>query len=299
MQASQQMSRPRLSLKPVCGMILLRTDVVAAELERLVGRDGAEAAAADLEAVVEDDVRLQRAHHAHKLRAAPLFAGHVVVGEVEPHQVELAVIRAQLAHLPVHVRKVVVKVVRPVPVRLVVAHRVVAVAERRVVRVVPVEQRVIQADADALGAERIEEFPHDVAPERRIRRFPVRQLRVEQAEAVVVLRRQHGVLHAGLLREARPCAGVEIRRVEFVEERRVLRFGDLLHRAHPLAAGRNRIQPPVDEHAEPVVPEPLHPLVVFCTVKLVHFDRSFRLCIAAAGARPRRCPQRVRTVCFE
>ena len=110
------------------------------------------ALARDLEAIVGDDLRLQLAHHAHELGCAPGFAAHFhavdgrVVGKIEPQQVELAIIGAQLAHLLVHVVEVAVEIASIVATRYgVVAQRGLAIAVLGEVGMVPVDDRVVQA----------------------------------------------------------------------------------------------------------------------------------------------------------
>ena len=92
------------------------------------------------------------------------------------------------------------------------------------VRLVPVLRlRVVEAEPDAAARARVSELLQDVALERRRVDDVVRaRLRLEQREAVVMLRRDHDVLHARVLRELHPLVGVELDRVELRGELLVL-----------------------------------------------------------------------------
>ena len=169
-----------------------------------------------------------------------------------------------------HVIKVVIKVIGLIFIGNVVAHRMLAVAVGGVIRVVPIEQRIIKTDLDALCAERVEILTHDVFAVRRVRDLPIGESGIKQAEAVVVLCREHGVLHAGLLCKARPLFRVKIFRIKLVEKRDVVLLRNLFRGAHPLAARRNGVKAPMDKHAEAVVGKPLHTLIIFFSIKFIH-----------------------------
>ena len=145
-----------------------------------------------------------------------------------------------------------------------------AVAVGGVIRVVPIEQRIIKTDLDALCAERVEILTHDVFAVRRVRDFPIGESGIKQAEAVVVLCSKHGVLHTGLLCKARPLFRVKIFRIKLVEKRDVVLLRNLFRGAHPLAARRDGVKAPMDEHAEAVVGKPLHTLIIFFSIKFIH-----------------------------
>ena len=113
---------------------------------------------------------------------------------------------------------------------------------------VPVGFRVVGADAETLGAERVEDLFDDVrlriGVERAggVGRAVIRLLRVEQAETVVVLRREDDVLHARVLGGGHPFARVELLRVEGLVE------GDVIAEEPsevlaPLGPGRQIVRP--------------------------------------------------------
>ena len=68
-----------------------------------------------------------------------------------------------------------------------VAQRGVAVAELREVRMVPIKQRVVQADAQALGTKGLQEFCHDVSSEGGVGDLPACGYGFKQAESAEAL----------------------------------------------------------------------------------------------------------------
>src|SRR5207247_5217184 len=147
-------------------------------------------------------------------------------------------------------------------------------------------QRVVEADAQALGAEGLHQRPHQVLPPGRAGDLVVREVRVPEAEAVVVLGRDHDVAHPGLARGPGPVPRVEEVRIEVVEVAPVLLVGEPLAHLHPLVPGGQRVQPPVDEHPEPGLGPPAG----------VHVTRASaaatRTAAPAPGAPPPRRPPR-------
>ena len=132
----------------------------------------------------------------------------------------------------------------------------------REVGVVPVDQRIVEADFDPLRTESFDILLHKVAPERCLRDLVVGELRVEHAEALVVLRREDAVLHARPLRGLRPLLRVEEVRV-VVREIPVIRLVvEILGLFDPLMARRRSVKAEMNEHPEPVVDPPRHAGVV-------------------------------------
>ncbi len=129
--------------------------------------------------------------------------------------------------------------------------------------------RVVEAEFDALFAALFGEFFEGVAFERGggddVEGV---DLGVEHGEAVVVLRGDDDVLHAGGLGEGDDVVGAEARWVELGREGLVVgdRDGEVVH--DPLAdvggalavplAGGDGVEAPVDEHAEAGLAPPLH-----------------------------------------
>ena len=191
----------------------------------------------------------------------PAIAGHHA-RRVEPDERDGAVAGQQLAHLRLRLAAQVLVVVF-----LVVGAEVPGVAGA--VRLVPVLRlRVVEAEADAALRAGVGELLEHVALERRgVDDVVGAGLRLEHREAVVMLRGDHDVFHARVLRELHPRVGVELHRVELRRELLVLAHGDLRAVHDPLAeaeralalpfAGWNRVEAPVDEEAVLGVAEPL------------------------------------------
>ena len=148
------------------------------------------------------------------------------------------------------------------------------------VGMLPVEQRVVEARPKALGPHRIGELPRDVATrrgdvgasgDRIVERVGL--VRVEEREAVVVLRGHDRVAHARVGGERRPFLREAVVRLEYrlhlpgvlaaghrgpvLDPLRVVLRVDL---SVPSSAGA-RIETPVDEHAKPRLAPPRHALV--------------------------------------
>ena len=126
----------------------------------------------------------------------------------------------------------------------------------REIGMMPIDERIVEPDANPLGAERIAEFLYDVAPERGVRDLVVRELRVPEAESLMVFRRKDGVFHSGRLRRLRPLLRIEEVGVEILEILVVFLLADAVRHLLPLAFGRERIEPKVDEHSEAALSPP-------------------------------------------
>ena len=174
---------------------------------------------------------------------------------VKPHQVHLAVVGEQFLDLPA-IPLVILRVVAD-----------------EVIRIIPITRRVIEPGLDPMLVACLDKRLHDVASVRRCHDAIFRQLRVELRKAVVVLADEHHVFHAALLGEPHPDVGVVFGGIELlvvVVVNRILRARGLhaadVPRAVRIAAPANlflpdRARPPVDEHPELRVTEPLHPRV--------------------------------------
>ena len=186
--------------------------------------------------------------------SAPLAA--VGVAEVAPQDVDAAEAGEQLAHLAVQVLDVLLLVAPRIEFG---AARVIAQGVHVVddeLGMVPVDHRVVEADAQVAGAERIHQRPDQVARGRGVGGLVVGQRAVPQAEAVVMLGGHHEVLHAGAGRGLRPTVRVVQVGIEVVHVALVVVDRDLLLLHYPLVAGGKGIQSPVDEQPEAVVHEP-------------------------------------------
>ncbi len=216
-----------------------------------------------VETVVDDDAGLQFAHHLDEVLAVPVGAAlaHLPrlgggVAEVEEHHVHLAVVGEQLAHLAAQVLGIFGLVARLVQLRAVgmAAHRVQVVDDE--LRVMPVDDRMVEADFHVLAAESIGHRPDEVFAAGGVGGVVIGQRRVEQAEAVVVLGGDDEVLHARPGGGFRPDLGVVQVRVEVLEIPVVDVIGDLLDMLHPFVPGGEGVDAPVDEETETILLEP-------------------------------------------
>ncbi len=171
----------------------------------------------------------------------------------------MTVVRAELPDLAVKVGAVALELVRGALESGVVTHGMVPVAEVGIVRVMPVDEGVVDADAQPFSAEGLHVLADEVPTRRRARRLVVSEGAVEETEAVVVLRRHDRVAHPRPPGRARPCTRIVAIRGELIEEGLVGLCGNALVASHPLPASRNGIQSPVDEHPESVMAEPFRP----------------------------------------
>ena len=209
--------------------------------------------------VVDEHLRLQLAHHRQQLVGLPVLPALAVrprVREVEEQVVNLAELRQQLADLVVQVGGILPYVAARVLLALggVVVHGVNVVYH--VVRVVPVDQRMVETDLQSLVAEGLDHWPQQVAAGGRVGRLVVGVAAVPQAEALVVLGGDAEILHARLPRLPGPLARIVQVRVEPLEVLLVVGGGNLFLLLDPLVPGRQRVQAPVNEQAEAVVSEP-------------------------------------------
>lgn len=234
--------------RAVEGVARLPHHPLAVPLQRPVGLVllGRHIVARNSEPVIDHNARLQLSCEVEKLPRAPLLRTLLRVGEVEEEQVDPAVFGEEFAYLPLHVLPVA-RHVAGLPPGLGVPQRVVLVD--REVGVVPVEQRVVQADPQTLGAHRVDELAHQVTAGR-VHRGVFGQGRSEQAETVVVFGGQHRVTHPGLPRGSGQLTGVEEVGIEPVQVTVVLLLRHGLPAAHPLVPRRQAVQAEVDEEPE-------------------------------------------------
>ena len=206
--------------------------------------------------VVDEHVGLVAAADVEQSSAVEIVLfGLVLRKVVEEHQVDLAVLCRELIDMVAHEltqRRMARRIVRaaltgPDPFRCLQVN----VAVMR-----PVGQRMIEANAKAFGAERIDEHSENVLPVWRIGDLVVREMAVEHAEPVVVPRGEDDVFYARRLRKARPDCGIVVRRVERLRQRLVFVLRHHAAREPPLALCWNRIDPPVYEKAEARIAEP-------------------------------------------
>jgi len=140
------------------------------------------------------------------------------------------------------------------PVGKIVASRVQAIHGE--LRVMPIDDGMVEAEAEALVAEGVHQRVEDVALGRSVGGLVVGQRRVPQAEAVVVLAGGDDVLHAGVLCFLRPNGRIVEVGVKVIEVLLVVLVGDSLVVLDPLVAGGDGVDSPVDEQPEAIVGKP-------------------------------------------
>ena len=252
---------------------LLGADKIAAVIRGLLRNKAAEALAAGFQTVIDDDVRLMAAHHLHQLRRLPCLAAQFAIGIVEPEDIDLSIVRDQLLDLPVHIGKITVKVDFLILIGRISAHGMDRVVVFWEIRVVPVDQGVIQAHAEALGAHRVHKLPHKIAPTGGVRALIIRQLGIKQAEAVVMLGRQDDILHSGPLCAAGPVSGIVGLCRKFLHITLVLFGGDSGVAHIPFAASGDGIEAPMQEHTKTRILKPLYSFFSFCHIGFVLSQR--------------------------
>ncbi|CCX50140.1 unknown [Clostridium sp. CAG:226] len=129
-----------------------------------------------------------------------------------------------------------------------------------------------------LSAGGIGKILHYVPPKLCIGGLKTGRCGIKKAKAVVMLRREYYIFHAGAFCCARPADRIIELRIKFVKIAHIVGFFHLLRTAHPFAARRYGIKPPMDKHAEARIKEPFHAAFVFIAIKAVH------LCLLSAFA---------------
>ena len=195
---------------------LLRRGKVARPGGRRIGKQAAQIPAAGLQTAVEQDARLEGSDR-HQLLTPPVRTGVSLIREVKPEQVQLAVVGAKLPDLGVHIVQIAAEIAGLLFAGLIAPHGVEGVVVGGIIRVVPIHQRVVQADPQTLRAESVQEFPHQVPACGGVGGLVVRISRVKEAESLVVLCGQHRVLHPCPFGVPGPGSRIEVRGTEKVE----------------------------------------------------------------------------------
>ena len=184
----------------------------------------------------------------------PLAAGGI--GEVKPEHVDLPVVGQKFGHLVAHVFRIAAHVAALVELLMIdlIPERMKHVNGE--IGMVPVNQRVVEADPQSLGPERIHDFAQQIASGRRIGNLVIGIFRIPQTESLMVLGGDDEVLHPRFTRRLGPLFRIEEIGVEEIEIDLVGFVIDLLVMANPFVPRRHRIKPPVNEHAETIVREP-------------------------------------------
>src|SRR5215472_8831209 len=176
----------------------------------------------------------------------PIGVG-LVPHAVEPYASDRAVVGEKLAELAVHVGVEVGIPVAPLgasvgPVRG---------TARKVVRIVPVELRIIEEELDALMVAFVgEHFQRIFSIGRSGDDVPVGNFGVEHGKAVVMTRGDRDVLHPCGFGQRDPGLRVEFFWIEECGEAVVLIDGEMALVEDPFAVAKDAVDAPVNEHAE-------------------------------------------------
>jgi hypothetical protein len=135
-----------------------------------------------------------------------------------------------------------------------------------IMRVVPVKERVVKLDANAVSPTSVNQFAIVVPLERSAHDVVVGEGSVKKAETVVVFCGDGDLAHPCFLRQLNPFVGIEFGRVELVDKLLVFVNGNLGVVHDPLSDARDSfafpftsgdcVESPVDEHAELRFPPP-------------------------------------------
>ena len=183
-------------------------------------------------------------------------------GVVEPDDVDLAVPGQQFSYLRKHIFAVFGHVAAFVEPGVRLVGEAAARSERMVdvdreMRMMPIDDRIVETDLQPLGAAGLDVFLDEVAPERRVGDLVIRHLGIPHAETFVMLRGEDDILHPRLFCRLRPFARVEQIGIETGEILFVVGFvGDVFVAPHPFMTRGHRVQSEMDEHAETVVLPP-------------------------------------------
>ena len=156
----------------------------------------------DAAAIVDQDVWLMLTHHRIERDGLHCYAIQRPV-DVVPEQIDLSVVAHQFAH-------------QAVGIAYETLPRGFVGGTGDAVGVMPVHQRIIQANLEALGAAGLDHFAHEVTTRTTLDRVMRRDLGIPQAVAFVMFGGEHQVLHPGGLGHARPGPGAVHARVPLI-----------------------------------------------------------------------------------
>ena len=124
-------------------------------------------------------------------------------------------------------------------------------AARIVIRIVPVELRIIEEELDALAMALLRQHLQRILLVRRaLHDIPVGDFRIEHREAVVMARRDRDVFHPGSLGQRDPGLRVKFLGIEKQRQAIVFIHLQLAIVEDPFAIAEHAVHAPVNEHAE-------------------------------------------------
>lgn len=120
----------------------------------------------------------------------------------------------------------------------------------------PINKRIVEADANTLGAKRINELAYKISAGFSVGTLVVGILGIPHTEALVVLGGKHRILHSCGFSPTRPILWVIQIGIKIFEIFIVMLLSNKLTVLYPLVTCRHCIKPPMDEHTEAVVLKP-------------------------------------------
>ena len=123
--------------------------------------------------------------------------------------------------------------------------------------VIPVEKGIVEAYLDTFSAESVRKLTHKVASKGSIGDLVLGVLAVKEAESLVVLCREDGVLHSRLLCLFRPFLRIKQVGVKAIKVLFHVLVGNSLEISDPFVACKHRVKSEVDKHTESVMHEPV------------------------------------------
>ena len=172
---------------------------------------------------------------------------------VPPKPMDRAVVRHQLRHLGAHILGVLVQIGAIARLR----RQLVVTPLVRVVRVMPVRDRVVEAERKLPPVTGLGQFLQQVAGVGGVSAVEVGVLRRKQAESVVMFGREAQVSHAIALGHVQPGVGIELRRIPTRRELAVLRARDAAAPLVLLVPSFDRVQAPVHEQSVATLKPPV------------------------------------------
>ena len=182
-----------------------------------------------------------------RIRRCKLPVGvRLVPHPVEPDSGDIAVIRQQFRKLRIHKVQIAIEVAA-----LGSARRVSRFAQREIIRIMPIELRMIEKQLNALLAAFFGKLLQRIFRiRRRIDDVPLVLLRREHRETVMMLARDRDVFHPRRFRQRNDLRRIELCRIKLRRELFIFNDGHMVLLHVPFAVRRNAVHAPVNEHPE-------------------------------------------------
>jgi len=216
-------------------------------------------------AVVNYNMGLERAHKRNKLLCLPVIlalAGHslvgvVGIGEIKPKDINLSIVCQKLRNLVAHILGISAHISALVELGRVGIVTPGMIAIEGEIGVMPVDKRIVEANLQPLGAERLHIFTNQIPAKGCVHNIVVGVLGIKEAEALVMLGGKHRILHSCGLSLSCPLACIKKIGVKALKIALVDILANTLIALYPFVPCRQSIKTEVDKHSKPVINEPL------------------------------------------